>query len=68
MTKVLLALRNIFLERIPLPVCGASPPRQLHVEETIRRFIAARQLYSYQIAFSYWDGERDPWFDHADAF
>ena len=59
MTEVLPALRNLFLEGMPSP----GP-----VEETIRQFVATRQLSSHQIAISYWDGDRDPWLGHEDTF
>jgi hypothetical protein len=58
MMEVLPALRKLFLERLPSP----GP-----VEETIRQFVAARQLSSHQITISYWDGEGDPWLEHEDA-
>ena len=59
MTEVLPALRNLFLEGLP----SLGP-----VEETIRQFVAARQLSSHQIAISDWDGERDPWLEHEDTY
>ena len=67
--EVLPALRNIFLERLSSPVRGTwLPRRQPPVEETIRQFVAARQLSGYQIAISYWDGKCGPWFNIADTF
>ena len=64
MTEVLPALRIIFLERLSSPDSRRQPP----VEETIRQFVAARQLSSYYIAISYWDGKCGPWFNIADTF
>jgi hypothetical protein len=59
MTEVLPALQNLFVEGLP----SLGP-----FEETIRQFIAARQLSSHQIAISDWDGERDPWLEHEDTY